>query len=154
MIQITKISHDLLESLESVFEYVRNNTERHGDISTVYTFNALQSDNLMNTKYASLLKELLQETSLNNMYELFHAHSIEYKVGGYQEEHNHPQDDLSFILYFDTEKTGSTILKLNDEIVSVDQVRGTLLIFHGHIPHSGTTVETNKRIIVGALKIR
>lgn len=154
MIQITKISDDLLESLESVFEYVRNNTERHSDISTVHTFYGLQSDNLMNTKYASLLKELLQETSLNNMYELFHAHSIEYKIGGYQEEHNHPQDDLSFILYFDTEKTGSTILKLNDEIVSVDQVRGTLLIFHGHIPHSGTTVETNKRIIVGALKIR
>ena len=154
MIQIFKISDELTKSLESVFEYVKTDEQLQCNLNKLYTFSAVQSNNLMNTKYISLLQELMHETNLNKEYELFHAHSIEYKVGGYQQEHVHPPDDLSFILYFDTEKTGSTILKFDNESLTVDQIRGNLLVFPPHIPHSGTTVETSKRIIVGALKIR
>lgn len=154
MIKIKKISDKLLNNLESVFEYVRRNKQEQIDISTVYTFGALQSNNLMMTKYKSVLHELLHEVNLHKDYKLFHAHSIEYEVGGYQQEHSHRPDDFSFILYFDTEKTGSTILRLDNGNLTVDQVRGTLLVFPPHIPHSGTTVETKKRIIVGALKLR
>lgn len=152
MIRITKISDRLVDSLESVFEFVRDNSELQVDISTCSTFGGIQSHNLVYTQYVGLLNQILQEAGIQEHYILFHAHSIEYGVGGYQTPHNHPPDDYSFVLYFDTEKTGSTVLELKDEVLHVDQIRGNLVMFSPDIIHSGSPVYTKKRILVGALK--
>jgi hypothetical protein len=153
LIKISKISDELMSKLESIFDWVQE-SKYQVDPSQVATYDGIQSENLMETKFSDILEEIMDETKLNELFSLFHVHSIEYNKGGYQKEHTHPPDDYSFVLYFDTEQTGATGIAVQDHKLMIDQIRGNIVVFPPNLPHVGLEVKTKKRILVGALKFK
>ena len=138
-----KIVDDLLITLE-LFK------QRNISVEGTCTKNGFQSLNILDYKGPKELSKLIMK-EINKDLNLFHIHLIEYFHRGEQLAHNHEDtEDYSFILYLN-DSDGNTVF---DNIGEITPKRGKLVFFKSNIEHFGRPSLRNKKIAVGALKIR
>ena len=112
------------------------------------THKGLQTENIIKLFNFDLLKKIIPA---NKMYEnVFHIHYIKYDKGGYQEEHTHPPDEYSFILYLN-DADGYTYLKkpVNKKFIPE---KGKIIVFDAKILHYAVPSYEQKQVLVGAVK--
>jgi|TARA_R100001086_G_C11716993_1_gene225817 hypothetical protein len=112
------------------------------------TNNGFQTENIIELFNLNILKKIVP---VNNLHEkIFHLHYIKYGKGGWQKEHFHEPDDLSFILYLNN-SDGDTVLKypVNKRFTPK---KGKIIVFSGKISHYAEPSFKGKKVLVGAIK--
>jgi hypothetical protein len=88
-------------------------------------------------KYAKLIEPHIPYTQKLN---LFHIHLIHFYNKGYEGAHDHQNTEDFF--------------KINNDIIKIKPEKGKLIFFPSNIWHWGEPSSGNKKIAVGALKIK
>ena len=82
--------------------------------------------------------------------EIFWLHYIKYNKGGYQKQHNHPDEKYSFILYLNN-ADGDTVFK-EPMNIKITPEKGKVIIFDAKILHYAEPSFKEKKVLVGAIK--
>lgn len=126
------------------------------------TINGIQTKNIL--KFADMqtlevlndLRFTFEKTFQINL-EYFWVHMIEYEHQGYQNLHDHSNnEDFSFILYLNSCDTGNTTFILNqsrDIKVVVKPIKNTGVFFLSSLHHSADITTDNKKVLVGGLRL-
>ena len=142
-----QISDEIVDNLLITLEAFK---EKNISVSDTYTKNGFQTTNILDYKAPKELSKLIMK-EINKELNLFHIHLIEYFNQGEQLVHNHEAtEDYSFILYLN-DSDGNTVF---ENIGEITPKRGKLIFFKSNIKHFGKPSFRNKKIAVGALKIR
>tara|TARA_R110000851_G_scaffold62256_1_gene142947 strand:- start:138 stop:572 length:435 start_codon:yes stop_codon:yes gene_type:complete len=112
------------------------------------TEKGIQTSNIINLFNDELIKEII--TIKNIQSGIFWLHYIKYNKGGYQREHNHPNEKYSFILYLN-DADGDTIFK-EPMNIKVSPKKGRIIIFDAKILHYAMPSFKEKKVLVGAIK--
>jgi hypothetical protein len=123
---------------------------------TVHTINGFHTGNILEIekfkKYAELIKPHIPYSQKLN---LFHIHLLHFYDKGYEGAHDHQNtEDFSFILYLQNSEDGHTCFQINDNIIKIKPEKSKLIFFPSNIWHWGEASSGNKKLAVGALKIK
>lgn len=123
---------------------------------TVHSVNAFHTGNILQfekfKKYAQLIKPHIPYTQKLN---IFHIHLLHFYNKGYEGAHDHQTtEDFSFIAYLQNSEDGHTCFKINNDIIKIKPEKGKLIFFPSNIWHWGEASSGNKKLAVGALKIK
>ena len=150
-----KISDDVLQKLDWALA-LETSAGNFVEPNSSCTKNGLQTNTIHeNSRYKTLLDDLL--ISLPNEFHSYKYrwfHLIDYKRGGWQEQHDHSRtEDFSFIVYLTTcASGGKTFFHISDSTTLVcSPVRGTMIAFPATVTHWGEEVVDPKQVAVGAL---
>ena len=124
------------------------NTYKGENYKGTCTENGFQTDNIINLFNKKLLNKMLPIQNMST--EVFWLHYIKYNKGGYQREHNHPEEKYSFILYLNN-ADGSTVFKHPID-TEVTPEKGKIIIFDAKILHYAKPSFKEKKVLVGAIK--
>ncbi len=124
--------------------------------NNVHTKNGFHTGNILQfekfKKYAKLIEPHIPYLQ---KLDLFHIHLIHFYNKGYEGAHDHAKtEDFSFIAYLQDSEDGYTCLKINNNVIKIKPEKGKLIFFPSNIWHWGEPSSGNKKIAVGALKIK
>jgi len=151
------VNEKLILDLEDILQ--NEKSVNNGFLEGVATKNGFQTNSVHEkVEYQNILKNILLVGS-PELPECYYRwfHLIDYKKGGWQEEHDHVKtEDYSFIVYLTTcSNGGKTCFRISDSSVfQSTPVRGKILFFPAHLRHWGEEVIDEKRVAVGALKFK
>ena len=125
-------------------------------IKKVHTINGFHTGNILQfekfKKYGELIKPHIP---YNQKLNLFHIHLLHFYDKGYEGAHDHQNtEDFSFILYLQNSEDGHTCFQINDNIIKIKPEKNKLIFFPSNIWHWGEASSGNKKLAVGALKIK
>ena len=112
------------------------------------TEKGFQTDNIITLFNDKLIKEIIPIKDIQSG--IFWLHYIKYNKGGYQREHNHPDEKYSFILYLN-DADGDTVFK-EPMNIKVSPKKGKIIIFDAKIFHYAEPSFKEKKVLVGAIK--
>ena len=112
------------------------------------TKKGVQTNNIINLFNNKLIKKMLPMQNIER--EVFWLHYIKYNKGGYQKQHNHPDEKYSFILYLN-DADGDTVFK-EPMNMKITPEKGRVIIFDGKILHYAEPSFKEKKVLVGAIK--
>jgi len=142
-----QISDEIVDNLLITLETFK---EKNISVSDTCTKNGFQTPNILNYDAPQELAKLIMNKIGKNL-DLFHIHLIEYYNQGEQLPHDHKDtEDYSFILYLN-DSDGNTVL---ENIGEISPKKGKLIFFKSDILHFAKPSLQQKKIAVGALKIR
>ena len=151
------VNEKLILDLEDILQ--NEKSVNNGFLEGSATKNGFQTNSVHEkVEYQNILKNLLLAGS-PELPEFYYRwfHLIDYKKGGWQEEHDHVKtEDYSFIVYLTTcSNGGKTYFRISDSSVfQSTPVSGKILFFPAHLRHWGEEVIDEKRVAVGALKFK
>jgi len=112
------------------------------------TQKGVQTNNIINLFNHKLLNKILPMQDIKT--EVFWLHYIKYNEGGYQKQHNHPNEKYSFIVYLN-DADGDTVFK-EPMNIEVAPEKGKVIIFDAKILHYAKPSFKEKKVLVGAIK--
>ena len=112
------------------------------------TEKGIQTSNIINLFNDELIKEIIPIKDIQSG--IFWLHYICYDKGGYQREHNHPNEKYSFILYLN-DADGDTVFK-EPMNIKVNPKKGKIIVFDAKILHYAMPSFKEKKVLVGAIK--
>ena len=130
-------------------------------VNDTTTVNGFQTDNIFQLNENDVIEKLnFLKQKIENKCKckfIYHwAHLIEYEKGGYQELHNHNEnEDFSLIVYLNSCSDGLTEFVLNDKR-EIDfryiPKKGECIMFLSSIFHRGLPTTQHKKVLVLGLK--